>query len=103
MGWLIYTPNQLCRTKHIRVKPHGHGMEGQPSLESSFAGSDKLDLVAYTSSKRATKKTRPHVTWEALIDWGANGCIAGWDMRVIAKSDMTIDLSELDDHTVKNW
>ena len=40
--------------------------------------------------------------WSALIDWGANGCIAGRDMRVIARSEKTIDLSRIDDHTVRN-
>jgi hypothetical protein len=40
--------------------------------------------------------------WAALIDRGANGCIAGQDMKVIEKTMRTIDLSGIDDHTVRN-
>ena len=102
MGWLIYTLNQPCPTKHIRVKPHKPRMDGQPSSEPSSARSDQLDMKAYTVSRKATKMPKPHVNWEAPIDWGANGCIAGWDARVPAKSDKTVDLSGLDDHSVRN-
>ena len=42
------------------------------------------------------------MTWSALIDRGANGCIAGRDMKVIEKTEKTIDLSGIDDHTVRN-
>ena len=42
------------------------------------------------------------VGWNALIDRGANGTIAGTDMRVIDWTERTIDLCGLDDHTVRN-
>jgi len=42
------------------------------------------------------------VKWAALIDRGANGCIAGEDMRVIERFDKWIDLSGIDDHIVRN-
>ena len=40
--------------------------------------------------------------WSTLINWGANRCIAGRDMQVIARSEKMIDLSGIDDHTVRN-
>ena len=40
--------------------------------------------------------------WRALIDRGANGCIIGSDMRVIAQHHATINLNGIDDHTVAN-
>ena len=75
-------------------------MDGQPNLEPSTTGNDQLDLVAYFTSGRTTKKHKPHVTWDSLTDRGANGCIARQDMRIIARSGKTIDLSGEDDHTV---
>jgi hypothetical protein len=44
----------------------------------------------------------PHHNWSALIDCGANGCIAGRDMKVIESTMRTIDLSGIDNHTVRN-
>ena len=37
-----------------------------------------------------------------MVDRGANGCIIGKDMSVIERLDLTIDLSGLDDHTVRS-
>ena len=38
----------------------------------------------------------------ALVDRGANGCIAGSSMAVIERTGKKIDLSGIDDHTVRN-
>jgi len=38
----------------------------------------------------------------ALVDRGANGGIAGRDTRVLETLDRSIDLSGIDDHTVRN-
>jgi len=51
-------------------------------------------------NKNHVRKSR--VRWAALIDRGANGCIAGGDMRVIEKFDKRIDLNGIDDHIVRN-
>ena len=40
--------------------------------------------------------------WRALIDRGANGSIAGNDMKVIRNTGQSIDLSGIDDHTIRN-
>jgi hypothetical protein len=37
-----------------------------------------------------------------LIDRGANGSIAGRDMKVIRQTGQSIDLSGIDDHTIRN-
>ena len=40
--------------------------------------------------------------WAALVDRGANGGIAGRDTRVIEPLEDWIDLSGIDNHTVRN-
>ena len=66
------------------------------------AGNDQRSLSFSVKRTGAKKERKPRVDWSALIDRGANGCIAGNDMRVVAKSEKTIDLSGIDDHTVRN-
>ena len=40
--------------------------------------------------------------WNSLVDRGANGGIAGRETRVMDWSDRKIDLSGIDDHTVRD-
>ena len=40
--------------------------------------------------------------WAALVDRGANGGIAGKDAGIISKLDQWMDLSGIDNHTVRN-
>jgi hypothetical protein len=47
-------------------------------------------------------KNTSRTDFKALVDRGANGSIAGGDMRVIERSDKTINLCGLDDHTVRD-
>ena len=69
-------------------------------MESPPAGSDHVTSNVYvTKSSRKTPHT--HMDWSALIDRGANGCIARRDMQVIARSEKTMDLSGIDNHTVR--
>ena len=84
------------------MKPHGSGVDSQPSQEPPTAGNDSTGLSTYATRTKPKRRSGSSVKWEALIDRGANGCIAGRDMRVIEKTDRTIDLSGLDDHTVRN-
>ena len=53
--------------------------------------------ITYHVNCRQTKRL-----WASLIDRGANGGIAGTDTRVIDVTNRTIDLSGIDDHTVRN-
>ena len=66
------------------------------------AESDQHPLSVFMASTRTKRGKKPRVDWSTLVDRGANGCIAGNDMRVIAKTERTIDLSGIDDHTVRN-
>jgi len=60
-------------------------------------------MVTYGGYSLNSKRLRnPSHSWAALIDRGANGCLAGRDMRMIATYGHTVDLSGLDDHTVRN-
>jgi hypothetical protein len=76
-------------------------MTGPSSRSSSTAldqcGTDSISVNVNTRTLRTSR-----VDWSALIDRGANGSIAGSDMRVIARTDRSIDLSGIDDHTVRN-
>ena len=49
-----------------------------------------------------SKPTKPLAPGAALVDRGANGSIIGRDMRLISTQDQYIDLSGIDDHTVRN-
>ena len=64
----------------------------------SSAGNDHQQ----TSHRKANCHRRKSNHWRALIDRGANGCIAGSDMRLVESTGQTIDLSGIDDHTVTN-
>ena len=54
--------------------------------------------VSYTISSN----TRLKHDSKALIDRGANGGLAGDNVRVIAKSDRTVDVSGIDNHEMNN-
>jgi hypothetical protein len=84
-------------------KPHGSGMAGRPGEGPSVAKKDHYRVSSMDHiSVNSRKLKAPHYDWAALIDRGANGCIAGRDMRVIETTMRTIDLSGIDDHTVRN-
>ena len=82
-----------------KAKPHGSGTNDHPERESSSASIGHRNQLMNVHSKRLNK---PRFEWAALIDRGANGSIAGRDMRVIERTSKTIDLSGIDDHTVRN-
>jgi hypothetical protein len=61
----------------------------------SSAGNDHQTLNVHCACQK-------YNNWRALIDRGANGCIAGSDMTRLLSTGNTIDLSGIDDHTVRN-
>jgi hypothetical protein len=61
----------------------------------SSAGNDHQVRAAHCHNR----KQNP---WRALIDRGANGCIAGSDMTRLESTGEYIDLSGIDDHTLRN-
>jgi len=74
-------------------------MIDQPIQVSSSARSGQPTPILEAN---ATKQYQDWTSWATLIDRGANGSIAGRDMRVVERTMKTIDLSGIDDHTVKN-
>ena len=77
-------------------------MDGCLNGEPPHALKDQQVLGSYQLSVHSRHLKTSNHEWAALIDRGANGCIAGWDMKVIETTDRTIDLSGIDDHTVRN-
>ena len=80
--------------------PHGHNYETSPSVH------DDANRIVYTFTSREAyaqqRKRNAYSGWNALVDRGANGGIAGNDTRVIEKTDVYIDLCGIDEHTVSN-
>jgi Reverse transcriptase (RNA-dependent DNA polymerase) len=75
----------------------GRSERGSPS-----AGNDQRTAAKHMIRAHLRQSKNSRTQWSALIDRGANGCIAGKEMRLIASTTRTIDLSGIDDHTVRN-
>jgi hypothetical protein len=100
---LIYVLDQSSPNLEEKTTAHDSGTERQPNMGSSNAGNGTPSSTSRNKTVSFQKiKNASIVRWNALIDRGANGSIAGTDMKVIERSDRTIDLSGLDDHTVRN-
>ena len=89
------------------TKPNGSGTSGQPTEVTSSADNGPLwkriaTRAVYTvtrivnASKKIIKKIRG-----ALVDRGATGGIAGWDMSMVNGSEQFIDLTGLQEHIVR--
>ena len=61
-----------------KAKPHGSRTNDHPERELSSASSGHCNQLMNVHSKWLNK---PRFEWAALIDQGANGSIAGRDMR----------------------
>ena len=81
-----------------RTRPHSGGVHDQSArtVSSAIHGSNPSRLKMSINSKQLKKKEG------GLVDRGANGGIAGRDTRVLHETTRTIDLSGVDDHTVRN-
>ena len=86
------------------------GATDQPEKELSSAESgpsasfpeDALVHVVYRVQENGRMVYKSEIiSIGALADRGANGCIVGRDMTIISVSDVRIDLSGLDEHTVR--
>ena len=80
----------------IKDTPVGCGVAGQPSQAPPSA-----DNGPPRSALRVSRSS-VHIGWHALVDRGANGCIARRDTRIIERTSKSIDLSGIDDHTIRN-
>ena len=99
---MIYTLDQSSPIEHNKEPLHDCGVEGQPHRVPPSAVNDRTFSINHTSANKTGDKKVSWMGWSALVDRGANGSIAGQEMRIIAKLDKTIDLSGIDDHTVSN-
>ena len=95
LGRRAYAIEQSSPNNHTMANKHDSGTRGQSSTTSSNAMQGR---TTYRVSKHAER------SWAALIDRGANGGIAGRDTREVdpEATCKTIDLSGIDDHTVRN-
>jgi hypothetical protein len=99
---LVYTLDLSSPTNDNKDKPHECGVVSCPTDGLPSAGNGSRELTSTKWSVNTQHLKSPHTDWKALIDRGANGCIAGRDMKVIEVTERTIDLSEIDNHTVLN-
>jgi hypothetical protein len=90
--------DQLSPISRIKDKVHGGGAVRHPIPGLPSAGNDEAPCRNINARRLSPSQDK----WGALIDRGANGCIAGRDMKVIETTGKTIDLSGIDDHTVRN-
>jgi hypothetical protein len=83
--------------------PHESETEHQPNSGPFYAGNGGSKQGSATLFVNLRKiKNASRTDFKALVDRGANGSIAGSDMRVIERSGKTINLCGLDDHTVRD-
>jgi hypothetical protein len=102
VGRSIYALDGQSPIHSNKEQGHGCGVTGQPGVVLPTAQNGP-PLHRYRSRNINLKRLdSSRVDWAALIDRGANGCIAGMDMKVIERTQNTIDLSGIDDHTVRN-
>jgi hypothetical protein len=99
---LIYALDQSSPTTEDKDKMHGSRVDGCLNEEPPQALKDQQVLGSYQLSVHLRHLKTSNHEWAALIDRGANGCIAGRDMKAIETTNRTIDLSGIDDHTVRN-
>ena len=81
------------------VKTNESGTVDPPTtvLSNAKEDPDRENVVYKANLSEATGKG-----WNALVDRGANGGIAARDTRVLDWLDRKIDLSGIDDHTVRD-
>ena len=100
-GRSIYTLDLSSPYHYLKVPPHDGGVSDQPSQVSPSANNGLIPNTSDTFDINQ-RRLQGSQEWGALIDRGANGSIAGRDMKVIETTDRTIDLNGIDDHTVRN-
>ena len=85
------------------TKPHDGGAWDQstrtlPSAKNGPTRTYRVNTITYSVNAKTLRK---RLKRGALVDRGANGGIAGRDMSVVEKSLQMIDLSGLQEHTVR--
>lgn len=119
----VNVSKQSSPTKHKTKTPHGSGATDQSVTTITTDEETELETEVDTNTDNETvyahkyrmlptatigrvtyriNKRALEAIWRALMDRGANGGIAGSDMRVLIPTGRYIDLSGIDDHTVGN-
>ena len=83
--------NESGMTGHSYDRKSSIAVQGQPKRDSYHAC--QVQCNVNVSAKTAKK--------QCLVDRGANGCIIGADMTVIERTSKFIDLTGIEDHTVR--
>jgi hypothetical protein len=83
----LYLGSIVLPIPNIKDTPHESGEIGQPTEALPYAKSGpRLSSATWSVSVNARHLKSSRVEWAALVDRGANGCIVGRDMKVIAKT-----------------
>ena len=90
-------PNRIKKYT-TRLVPGGRAL-----AKSIHSPESKLNrTVSMTKLKHSVTKMEHRSKKGALMDRGANGGVAGQDVRVIAKSDRSVNNTGIDNHEMKN-
>ena len=90
-------PNRIKKYT-TRLVPGGRAL-----AKSIRSPESKLNrTISMTKLKYSVTKMEHRSKKGALIDRGANGGVAGQDVRVIAKSDRSVNITGIDNHEMKN-
>ena len=96
---MIFVSDRSSPTHKNDETTNASGVIGQPATVSPSAGNDHTRRVQYRVSINNKELKR---LWASLIDRGANGSIAGKDTTIVNYLQDTIDLSGIDNHTVRS-
>ena len=89
-----------ARSKAASLKPGDIRRVLSDSLSSKDSTSNKLKITMHIMYRVSQQVHHPSIG--ALVDRGANGGIAGNDVRIISKTDRTVDVSGIDNHEMNN-
>ena len=92
-GQLVIT-HHWSRPQTARVKPKFSGADGLPNARELPTASKDQTIIHVYASKRVNK-------YNVLMDIGANGGVAGGNMRPISWTNRMVDLNGADKHTVQ--
>ena len=102
------TPQQTAKTQQVHTHQSDESPTDKTSIEINTSDDDVSDITKVLSAKRSRQikvcknylfQHANHTT-NQLVDRGANGGLAGSDMRVIYNTHRKINISGIDNHEV---
>ena len=106
------TPQQTAKSQQVHTHQSDESTADTTNIETSpcdpFSGDDASDMTKVLSAKRSRQIhvckhylfQHANHTNNQLVDRGANGGLAGSDMRVVHKTHRKINISGIDNHEV---